>query len=175
MSRVIIFLLACCVLTVSGCAQTGSQIGTNLRLCCPGDYASYREYGLEIVDMPLFLADYIATEFTAVLGEKGLIRNDQVNDVKVILRYKQVDLVPGQKGIDPYEKNESLNVELSYIARVEIEITETQSSDLVWAGSVSRVHRVRPGEYMHEDRARPYFHSAFQSLLASYPALEDLQ
>ncbi|MFT5691023.1 MAG: hypothetical protein ACI92E_000348 [Oceanicoccus sp.] len=175
MNRVVILLLVCCTLAVSGCAQTGSQIGKNLRLCCPGDYVSYREYGLEVVDMPLFLADYIATEFTAVLEEKGLIRNDRVNDVKVVLRYKQVDLVPGQEVIDPYVKNESLNIELSYIATVEIDIIETQSSDLVWAGSVSRVHRVRPGEYMHEDRARPYFYSAFQSLLVSYPVLEDLQ
>lgn len=173
MNKFFVFSLACCLLIVGGCAQTGSQIGTNLRLCCPGDYGSYREYGLEVVDMPLFLTDYITTEFISVLGEKGLIRNDQVNDIKVTLRYKQVDLVPGQEVIDPLVENESVDIELSYIAKIEIKIIETRSDDLVWAGSIDRVHRVRPGMYMHEDRARPYFYKAFKSLLASYPALDD--
>ena len=175
MNKVIIFLLGCGALMVSGCTQTGSQIGSNLRLCCPGDYASYRQYGLEVVDMPLFLADYVSTEFSSVLEEQGLVRNDQVNDVKVTLRYKQVDLLPGQESVDPWVEHESIAIELSYIARVEIDIVETRSRDLVWAGSVSRVHRVRPGEYMHEDRVRPYFYKAFQSLLTSYPALDNPQ
>lgn len=163
------FVAAGFLFILTSCAQTGMQIGTNLTLCCPGNYASYSEYGLEIVDVPLFLRDYVSAEFESAFQQKGLTRNDRINDVRVTLRYTQIDLVPGQQEIDPFVRIESLNVELNYIAQIEIEIIETRSNDVVWAGSVSRIHQVTPGEYMHEDRARPYFYQAFQSLLASYP------
>lgn len=165
-------IFACFLLIVTSCAQTGMQIGTNLSICCPGDYASYSEYGLEVVDMPLFLRDYVTAEFESAFEQKGLSRDDRINDVRVVLRYTQIDLVPGQQEIDPFVRIESLNVELNYIAQIEIEILETRSNDVVWAGSVSRIHQVTPGEYMHEDRARPYFYQAFQSLLESYPTLQ---
>ncbi|PCJ28220.1 MAG: hypothetical protein COA96_01555 [SAR86 cluster bacterium] len=171
MKHLKLILLSSLLLILSSCAQTGSQIGTTLTLCCPENYASYSEYGLEVQNMPLFLRSYMTTEFESALQQKGLSRNDQINDIRVILRYKQIDLVPGQQEIDPFIRIEALNVELNYIARIEIEIFETRSNDLVWAGSVSRIHQVTPGEYMHEDRARPHFYQAFQSLLASYPAL----
>lgn len=154
---------------LTSCGQTGMQIGTNLSLCCPGDYASYSEYSLEVVNVPLFLRDYVMAEFESAFQQKGLTRNDRSNDVQIVLKYTQIDLVPGQQEIDPFVRIESLNVELNYIAQIEIEIIETRSNDVVWAGSVSRIHQVTPGEYMHEDRARPYFYQAFQSLLASYP------
>jgi len=157
------------VLVLSSCAQTGMQIGTNLTLCCPGNYAGYSEYGLEMVDIPLFLRDYVSAEFESSFQQKGLTRNDRINDVRVVLTYEQVDLVPGQEQIDPFVRIERLNVELNYIAKINIEIFETRSNDIVWSGEVSRIHQVTPGEYMHEDRARPYFYQAFQSLLESYP------
>lgn len=165
-----IFALFLFVLT--SCTQTGMQIGTNLSLCCPGDYANYNEYGLEVVNIPIFLRDYVTAEFESAFQQKGLTRNDSINDVRVVLRYNQVDLVPGQQEIDPFVRIESLNVELNYIAQIEIEIIETRSNNIVWAGSVSRIHQVTPGEYMHENRARPYFYQAFQSLLVSYPSLQ---
>ena len=172
MSRWKQIVLAGCAIILVGCAQTGTQIGSNLSICCPGNYSSYTEYGLEVQNMPIFLRDYVTAEFESAFNQKGLSRNDRINDVRVVLRYVQIDLVPGQAEIDPFVRIERLNVELNYIARIEIEILETQSNDVVWAGSVSRIHQVTPGEYMHENRARPYFQQAFQSLLESYPPLQ---
>ncbi|NQV71116.1 MAG: hypothetical protein HQ498_13910 [Pseudohongiella sp.] len=173
MKNLKIVILASCLLILGSCAQTGMQIGTSLTTCCPENYASYSEYGLELVDVPLFLRDYVTAEFESAFQQKGLSRNDRINDVRVVLHYTQVDLVPGQQKIDPFIRIESLNVELNYVARIEIEIIETRSNEVVWAGSLSRIHQVTPGEYMHEDRARPYFYQAFQSLLESYPALPE--
>lgn len=157
------------ILTLTACTSTGSQIGTSMSLCCPGDYASYDSYGLESKDMPLFLRDYVIEEFDAVFQQKGLEREDHVNDIRIVLSYNHINLNPEQEGIDPFVRVESFTTQLSYIAELKVEIFETRSNDLVWAGSVSRIHQVGPGEYMHEDRARPSFQSAFQRLLSNYP------
>ena len=158
------------LLILAGCAQTGSQIGTAPVLCCPGDYASYSTYGLDTEDIPLFLRDYVVAEFDAAFQEKGLSRNNRSNDVQVLLSYNHVNLSPEQQEIDPFVRVETLNVELSYIAVIAIEIRETRSNNVIWAGSISRIHHVTPGEYMHEDRARPAFRQAFRDVLQSYPA-----
>ncbi len=163
--------VVCCLWILTACSQTGPQIGTSLILCCPADYANYNEYRLETVDVPLFLRDYVVSEFESAFQAKGLSRNDRANDIRIVMTYRHIELFPGQPDIDPFVRMDALNVELNYIARIEIQMIETSSNEVVWAGSVSRIHQVSPGEYMHEDRARPYFYQAFQSLLESYPAL----
>jgi len=164
-----VWLLAVLFL-VSSCAQTGSQIGAAPVVCCPGNYASYARYGLETENMPLFLRDYVISEFDAAFQPKGLMRNDRSNDVRVLLRYNHINLNSDQEDIDPFVRVEALTVELNYVAAIEIEIVESRTDKLVWAGTISRIHRVSPGEYMHEERARPEFQQAFQAVLESYPA-----
>lgn len=158
------------VVLLSACTQTGSQIGVSPTLCCPGDYASYRTYGVETDNMPLFLRDYVIAEFDAAFQQKGLVRNDRINDVRVVLRYNHINLNPDQQEIDPFVRIEALTVEINYVAAIEIKIKESRTDKLVWAGTISRIHQVTPGEYMHEERARPEFHNAFQTVLESYPA-----
>ena len=151
----------------------GMQIGTHLKLCCPGNYSQYTEYSLETRDMPLFLRDYVANEFDIAIQEKGLSRNDQLNDLKIVLRYNHVNLFPAQQDIDPFMRRGSSSVELNYIATLEVEMYETSTAELVWAGSVSRIHSVVPGEYMHEERAGTEFQAAFRKLLKGYPSPPD--
>lgn len=156
---------------LAACAQTGGQIGTSVDVCCPGDYDDYDDYGVTVIDMPLFLREYVVAEFDAAFQEKGLSRNDRINDLKVELRYNHINLDAGQEEIDPFVRIESLNVELSYVAEIEVRMLETATNNLVWAGSISRIHQVTPGEYMHEERARPEFLQAFRRMLESYPDL----
>ncbi|MFK7863530.1 MAG: hypothetical protein AB8B95_04800 [Pseudohongiellaceae bacterium] len=147
----------------------GMQIGTHLKLCCPGNYSEYTEYALQTQNMPLFLRDYVASEFDLAMQEKGLTRNDQINDLQILLRYNHVNLTPDQQDIDPFARSGTSSAELNYIATLEIEMLETSTAKLVWAGSISRIHSVVPGEYMHEDRARPEFKQAFSKVLEGYP------
>lgn len=166
--RIIVTL--CCVLTLSSCSMNdGMQIGTHLKLCCPGNYEQYSEYSLETRDMPLFLRDYVVNELDAALQEKGLRRNDQMNDLRIVLRYNHVNLFPEQQDIDPFVRIDSFSTELNYIATLEVEMYETRTGEQVWGGAISRIHSVVPGEYMHEDRARPEFQQAFRQLLLAYP------
>jgi len=120
--------------------------------------------------MPIFLRDYVSAEFDAVVQSKGLGRDDRINDVRAVLTYRHINLDPETEDIDPFVRIESLSAELSYIAQIDVDIYETRSNDLVWAGSLSRIHQVSLGEYMHEDRARPSFYQAFAGLMANYPA-----
>lgn len=126
---------------------------------------------MRTVDMPVFLQEYVTAEFDAAFAEKWLTRNDRMNDLQILLRYNHINLSSEQESIDPFKRVEAMNVELNYVAAIDIEIRETATNDIVWAGSTSRIHQVVPGDYMHEDRARPAFRQAFRALLSSYPPL----
>ena len=157
---------------LSSCAGITSQIGSSPLLCCPGDYQNYTKYGLRTEGLPLFLRDYVVAEFEKAFDEKGLSRNYQAHDIEVVLAYNHINLYSDQEDIDPFIRMESLNVELSYIAQINIEIAATATRKRVWAGAISRIHQVTPGEYMHEERARPEFYKAFARVLENYPAKE---
>lgn len=166
-SRLIV-LLGLAMLLLA-CSQTATQIGSSPLLCCPGGYESYSEYSLETENLPIFLRDYVVAEFERAFDSKGLSRNDQFHDVEVVLRYNHINLYPDQQDIDPFVRIESLSVELSYVAQIVVEVFETATGDKVWAGAISRIHQVTPGEYMHESRASPAFYDAFVRMLENYP------
>ncbi len=171
MRRIKSIVLSIVVLcTLSSCAQYGLQIGNSLTLCCPGDYASYEDYGIRTADMPIFLQSYVISEFEAAFGELGMERNDQINDLIVTLTYEHVNLNAEQENIDPFFRSESITEELRYIAVIDITMRETATNKAVWGGKISRIHTVSPGEYMHEGRARGAFLETFRDLLISYPA-----
>lgn len=160
---------------LAACSNDFMQIGHSVSECCPGDYENYLAYGVQHEEMPGFLAEYVTEEFDSVFQEKGLVRNDRLNDIVVTLRYKHVNLNPEQEDIDPFERRIESDVRLRYAATIEIEMRETDSDAVVWAGQVNRLHSVLPGSYMHEDRARPAFRAVFREVLGSYPSLEQTE
>lgn len=157
---------------LASCAQNSLRIGNSVNLCCPGDYASYKSFGIETQDMPLFLRDYVVEEFSGAFQERGLVRNDQINDLRVTLAYRHINLDHEQEDIDPFIRQESIDVQLRYIATIDIIMKETSTNKAVWAGEVHRIHVVSPGEYMHTHRAVAAFRETFHDLLQHYPALD---
>lgn len=164
-------LAVCAAFLLASCAQTGSQIGHSIHQCCPGNYAEYREYGVELREIPTFLSDYVVAEFDRAFQEKGVTRNDSRNQLRVTLTYRHVNLNPEQENIDPFERRIEEDVVLRYEATILVEIRESASGQVVYAGQINHLHSVTPGEFMHEERARPEFANAFRAMLASYPAL----
>lgn len=162
-----VFLIA---LTLAACASSSPQIGTHVTLCCPGNYSEYATYSLDTRDMPLFLQDYMLEEFDSAIREKGLYKADRNSDLEITLSYKHVSLDAEQQNIDPFIRMESINVELRYLAVIEINMVDRRTSQRVWAGEISRFHSVSPGEYMHEGDARPSFREAFLKVLENYPS-----
>ncbi len=159
------------LLILSSCAQSGLQIGYSVNLCCPGNYSQYRTYSLESQEMPGFLQEYVASEFNVAIQERGLVRNDNNADVAIKLIYRHINLNPEQETIDPFERRTEMDVTLRYVATILVEIYETNSGAQVWSGQINRIHNVYPGEYMHEDRAKPAFLATFRELLANYPTI----
>ncbi len=155
---------------LTACSSTpGMRIGNTVTLCCPGDYASYNSYAIEAVGLPIFLRDYVVEEFDAAFAELGLTRNDARSDIVVNLSYRHVTLNPEQQSIDPFVRMESMNVELDYIANIDIAMRERSGGKPIWGGTISRIHSVQPGEYMHEGGARAAFLTTFRDLLSEYP------
>lgn len=155
---------------LAGCAaNSGLRIGNTVTLCCPGNYANYSTYGVESIELPIFLRDYMVEEFDTAFQELGMTRNDQRSDIIVNFAYRHVSLDAEQQNIDPFVRMESINVELHYIAVMEITMRERAGGREIWAGEVSRIHSVQPGEYMHEDGARSAFLETFRDLLSNYP------
>lgn len=157
------------LLLLSACTQNPYKIASATTLCCPGDYQEYSAYALESNDLPLFLRAYVLEEFDKAIQEKGLIRNDKIHDLMITLSYKHINLTAEQEDINPFFRQESIDVELKFIAKIIIEMHETASNDLVWSGQINRIHTVQPGEYMHDERARGEFLMAFRNMLSNYP------
>ena len=158
------------VLIFTGCAQSGLRIGNTVTLCCPGNYRDYEEYRLQTENMPLFLSDWVVEMFDSAFQERGMERNDQINDLIVTLSYRHVNLDPETQDVNPFVRQETIDVELRYIAVVEClnARNSNRRRGLGW-GQVSRIHTVSPGEFMHEGPARVAFQETFRDLLANYP------
>jgi hypothetical protein len=161
------------VMVLAGCAgNAGLRIGNSVTLCCPGNYGNYASYGVEAVELPIFLRNYVVEEFDTAFQERGLTRNDERSDLIVTLSYRHVNLDPEQQDIDPFARMETANAELRYIANIDISMRERAGGRVVWGGTISRIHTVSPGEYMHQDYARPAFLETFRDLLSNYPGRE---
>ena len=87
------------------------------------------------------------------------------------LSYRHLNLNPEQQEIDPFERRIEEEQMLRYVANVVVEMRETDTGREVWAGHINRIHTVLPGEYMHEEGARPEIRHAFTRMLETYPAL----
>jgi hypothetical protein len=159
------------LLFLTACAQNAMQIGHSVNLCCPGDYENYRSYRLDLREMPGFLQGYVASEFDVAMQEKGLSRNDSMPDMTVRLTYRHINLNPEQELIDPFERSVNQDVTLRYVATIMVDMFEISSGRQVWGGQINRIHTVLPGEYMHEERAKPAFLLAFRELLKNYPTI----
>lgn len=163
-------ILVSLMLVLSACTNFGGpQIGNAITLCCPGSYASYSSFGVENTNLPVFLRGYVTDEFDQAFQELGMTRDDGNGDLVVNLAYRHVSLDSEQEDIDPFTRVESMNVELRYVANIDITMRERQTGSIVWAGNISRIHSVQPGEYMHQESARPAFLDTFRDLLQGYP------
>ncbi|MDX1492239.1 MAG: DUF4136 domain-containing protein [Pseudohongiellaceae bacterium] len=168
------FMAIALTLFLSACGSySGLRISNDVTLCCPGDYAAYDSFAVETIELPVFLRGYVSEAFTQAFSERGMTLNENASDLIVKLSYRHVSLDADQQEIDPFMRMESMNVELHYIANIDIEMRERQGGEVVWGGTISRIHSVQPGEYMHEGPATDAFLQTFRDLLTQYPSRLD--
>ncbi len=92
---------------------------------------------------------------------------DEDPDLEVVLRYEQENL-PQAERPDDFEGHISPGGNFRYVARVRVNVFDGTSGDLVFSGSVQRIHDVDPGEYMHTGNASLAIFQAFTRLLSDF-------
>lgn len=162
----IAFLLSLSVMS----SNVQSESGYSLMLISPSNlkYNSYHSYGIEIVNVPEFLRGYIIEEFENVFEERGLTRNDNANELRVICIYKYTRLDAVQTDINLPIEGDPIEGDVHYKEVISIDIFETDTGYRILRGKISRILSISPLDYSLDDRNQHDLQSAFRRLLADF-------
>jgi hypothetical protein len=56
-----------------------------------------------------------------------------------------------------------------FVAQVQLELKNSVTGEMLWSGSMQRVHNVYEGSYMHDAPARAAMRNAFLEIFGDYP------
>ena len=108
-------------------------------------------------------------EAAIVLGSKGLEYTE--GDAHSILRMVFINRTLSaeeERDLDSWEKV-APGGGVRFIAEVQLELKNSVTSELLWSGSMRRVHNVYEGSYMHDSPARAAMRQAFMDIFEDYP------
>lgn len=154
------------LLLLSGCAT--SYLGISVS---PGQQASavkVTTFEVQPDKLPAFLGPILVSNFSVALAERGLQPVASDGDAVVFLRYVQEDLTIEQDH-DAFDERIDQGSDTRFVAKVEVEINAASTGERIWAGSIQRLHTIRPGDYMHTGNASVALLEAFRDLLSDYP------
>lgn len=151
---------------LGGCAGLPA-IATDETYCCHPSVESIRTYRVEFEDTPEFLKPMLRDEASIVLAARGLDYTE--GDAESILLMTFVN-----KTLERGEDQESWERiapggGVRFIAQVVIELKDSVSGELLWSGSMQRIHNVYEGSYMHDAPARTAMRNAFLEMFANFP------
>lgn len=161
----ILFLAIGC-LAIVACGSLPS-ISTDVTYCCRPAAESVGSFRVEFEDMPEFLKPMLRDEASIVLDSKGLDYTEGDADAVLTMTYIDTPLSSDNAGQD--EEQGAPGVGAQFIAEVRVELKNSVTGELISSGSVSRIHNVTVGAYMHEAPAREAMRKAFIGLFADYP------
>jgi hypothetical protein len=163
-------LVACFTLASCGTLPT---VATSVDYCCQTGTEGIKTFRVEFEEVPEFLKPMLRDEASIVLGAKGLEYVE--GDAHAILAMKFVNrtLESGEAAGDEAWETIAPGGGVRFIAEVEVELKEVVSRELLWAGSMSRIHNVYEGSFMHDAPARTAMRNALQIIFADYPALSE--
>lgn len=164
------WLLTILLLGMGGCAS--DYLGVSVTPADPGSVPAFRSFEVEAQALPAFLGPIIVSNFSVAMAERGLQPVSQGGDAVVTLRYVQDELATSETD-DEFGGQTDPGANARFMARVVVEIRGNESSEIVWSGSIQRLHTIRPGDYMHTGRASVALLEAFRRLLSDYPALSE--
>jgi hypothetical protein len=152
------------LLFLAGCASTTGDVGATVKTCCPGSQA--QSFAIETRHVPPFLNKLLASNLSTVLAMKGLQPVEKEADLKVIVSYEQEDLAIAVRQND-FDERVSEGGDVRFVAKIVVQMRDPMG-ELVFDGSVQRIHEVSPGEFMHTGVASVAIFEAFQAMLADY-------
>lgn len=154
------------LLLLASCVSNPSGVSSTTMACCPD--SSYRTFELQTRHIPLFLESLVASNLSTALAIKGLQPVDQGGELIARVSYEQEDL-PIAARFDDFDERVSEGGDVRFIAKIVVEFIDKETSEIVFRGSIQRIHEVSPGEYMHTGRASLAIFDAFSELLEDYP------
>ena len=171
-------------LCLMGCASNRSTVEWDVEQCCEADVSAYRSYSIEYEQVPGFLEKYLAAGVDAALGEKGLVRDDTRSDVTLELTFSQTffggdaDASEGGMALDPEDETSTRPYfggevqpggATSFLASIHVEMRDTHTGQLVWAGHLSRIHHLPLGGNLSQAHKLAGIQEGFRALFRDYP------
>ena len=154
------------LLLIASCVSNPSGIGSTVTTCCPD--SGYETFELETYQIPSFLESLIASNLRTVLAIKGLQPVSGNGDLAVRIIYEQENLAIAAR-YDDFDERISEGGDVRFVARITVEMKDRKTNEIVYKGSIQRIHEVSPGEYMHTGRASVAMFDAFSAMLADLP------
>lgn len=155
------------LLLLAACASSG-DVSRKVEYCCGPPGAALSSYSLQLIDVPGFLVPYLRDELQAALLAKGLTQVNADPTALVTLTYSEVypdpEPLPNDGFADPMLSERSRR----FIAVVTLDIRRAGDGAELMRGTLSRMHTVSVGEYMHQ-KARVPIRRGFDQLLKALP------
>lgn len=155
-------------LAMAACGSLPS-ISTDVTYCCRPAAETVHSFRVEFEDMPEFLKPMLRDEASIVLDSKGLDYTEGDADAVLTMTYIDTPLSPDNTGQDEAQGSVAPDGGAQFKAEVRVELKNSVTSELISSGSVSRIHNVTVGAYMHETPAREAMRKAFVELFSDYP------
>jgi hypothetical protein len=150
------------MVALGGCASTRKlDVDVNE----PIRPARISSYTVMIENLPGFLEPYFRDELIAALAARGAAEVSENGDAEFVLRFEQTPLGDEHPRSDQLGDAIATDEPTRFIARVELSVRLRGQRDAIRLGSLSRVHTVTTGGYMHQ-RARTQIRRGFEQLLA---------
>jgi hypothetical protein len=166
--RVPTFLATAGLALIAACGSM-PEIATDVSYCCEDGAESIASFRVEFEDTPEFLKPMLRDEAAIVLGAKGLEYTE--GTAHSVLRMTFINRTLSaeeERELDSWEKV-APGGGVRFIAEVQLELKNTVTSELLWSGSMRRIHNVYEGSYMHDSPARAAMRQAFMDIFADYP------
>lgn len=165
--RTVVFVMCSCF-GLAGCGST-PQILTDTSYCCRPAVEQVYTFRVEFEDMPEFLKPMLRDEASNVLHTKNLKYTEDTAHAVLNMAYVDRTYEGPDSGRDEAWETSAPAGGMRFIAEVQMELRNTVTSELIWSGSMSRLHNVYEGSYMHEAPARAAMAGAFRDLFADFP------
>ncbi|MBT8077959.1 MAG: hypothetical protein KJO31_05245 [Gammaproteobacteria bacterium] len=151
-----------------GCAGLPA-ISTNVSFCCTPQAATLSTYRVEFEDMPEFLKPMMRDEASIVLDQKGLQYTESSAQAILHMLFVATPLEAEPRDNDAAWGTIEAGGTARFNAEVRMEFRNAVTREVIWAGSMAKLHNVGPGAYMHEAPARRAVREAMLVLFADYP------
>ncbi len=144
-------------------------IATDVDYCCVPGTERIHSFRVEFKDTPEFLKPMLRDEVSIVLHGKGLEYVEGDADATLLMTFVHNPLATEPVVQDAMSESLSQGGDSRFIAEVHMEMRNNVTNDLIWSGSMSRIHNVTVGSYMHDAPARSAMRQAFMNLFVDYP------